>query len=327
MSDVILEVKGLKRYFPIKSGFLGGRTGVAKVLDGISFHVNRRETLGIVGESGSGKTVLLRTILRLIEPTGGSILFEGQDLATMGGEQLRHVRREMQIIFQDPVGSLHPRMTIEQTLMEPFIIHGVGDKAEREERVRQLLSLVGLNPDWRKRYPHQFSGGQRQRIGVARALALQPKLILADEPVSALDVSLQAQVLNLIQDLQEEFQLTYVFVAHDLAVLRQICDRIAIMYLGKIVELAPADAIYENPLHPCTKSLLAASPSIQAGLVENGAARVIARGDVPDPAHPPGGCPFHPRCPMAFDPCPTEVPPLIEAENGHWVSCHLVTPP
>lgn len=327
MSDVILEVKGLKRYFPIKSGFFGSRSSVAKVLDGINFQVNRRETLGIVGESGSGKTVLLRTILRLIEPTDGSIIFEGKDLTTMGGEQLRHVRREMQIIFQDPVGSLHPRMTIEQTLMEPFIIHGVGDKAEREERVRQLLSLVGLNPDWRKRYPHQFSGGQRQRIGVARALALQPKLILADEPVSALDVSLQAQVLNLIQDLQDEFQLTYVFVAHDLAVLRQICDRIAIIYLGKIVELAPADAIYENPLHPCTKALLAASPSIQAGLVEDGTERVIAHGDVPDPAHPPGGCPFHPRCPMAFDPCPTVVPPLVEAEPGHWVSCHLVTPP
>jgi oligopeptide/dipeptide ABC transporter ATP-binding protein len=246
----------------------------------------------------------------------------------MGGEELRQVRREMQIIFQDPVGSLHPRMTIEQTLMEPFIIHAVGSRAEREERVQRLMSLVGLNPEWRKRYPHQFSGGQRQRIGVARALALQPKLILADEPVSALDVSLQAQVLNLIQDLQDAFELTYVFVAHDMAVLRQICDRIAIIYLGKIVELAPADAIFENPLHPCTRALLAASPSIQAGLTEDDSGRVIARGEVPDPLHPPSGCTFHPRCPFAFEPCPTTVPRLMEVEPGHWVSCHLVnTPP
>jgi oligopeptide transport system ATP-binding protein len=325
--DVLLKVDNLKRYFPVRSGFLGRQTGVARVLDGISFDVKRRETLGIVGESGSGKTVLLRTLLRLIEPTSGSIEFEGKDLTGMPDEELRQVRRQMQIIFQDPVGSLHPRMTIEQTLLEPFIIHHVGDKAEREERVRGLMRLVGLNPDWRKRYPHQFSGGQRQRIGVARALALQPKLILADEPVSALDVSLQAQVLNLIQDLQDEFQLTYVFVAHDLAVLRQICDRIAVIYLGKIVELAPADTIYENPLHPCTKALLAASPSIQAGLSEDAAGRVIARGEVPDPAHPPTGCTFHTRCPMAFEICPTLVPMLNEIEPGHWVSCHLVTLP
>jgi oligopeptide transport system ATP-binding protein len=323
--DVLLRVEDLKRYFPFKSGFFGRQAGVAKVLDGISFDVNRRETLGIVGESGSGKTVLLRTMVRLIEPTSGSVEFEGKNLTDMHDEELRHVRRQMQIIFQDPVGSLHPRMTIEQTLMEPFIIHNVGDKAEREERVRSLMSVVGLNPEWRKRYPHQFSGGQRQRIGVARALALQPKLILADEPVSALDVSLQAQVLNLFQDLQDEFQLTYVFVAHDLAVLRQICDRIAIMYLGKVVELAPADAIYENPLHPCTKALLAASPSIQAGLTEDGAGRVIARGEVPDPARPPSGCTFHTRCPMVFEPCATKVPNLMEIEPGHWVSCHLVS--
>jgi oligopeptide transport system ATP-binding protein len=217
-------------------------------------------------------------------------------------------------------------MTIQQTLMEPFIIHGVGDKDEREERVKQLLSLVGLNPEWRTRYPHQFSGGQRQRIGVARALALNPKLILADEPVSALDVSLQAQVLNLFLDLQEEFQLTYVFVAHDLAVLRQICDRIAIIYLGKLVEIAPADAIYENPLHPYTKALLAASPSIEAGLSAAGA-QVVAHGEVPDPAHIPSGCPFHTRCPFVFEPCPTDIPPLIEAEPGHWVSCHLISSP
>jgi oligopeptide/dipeptide ABC transporter ATP-binding protein len=325
--DAILEVQDLRRYFPVKSGVLGRTSGVAKVLDGISFHVNRRETLGIVGESGSGKTMLLRTILRLVEPTSGKVILEGKDLTAMGNEELRQARRQMQLVFQDPLGSLHPRMTIEQSLMEPFVIHGVGDKAERQERVKNLLTLVGLNPDWRKRYPHQFSGGQRQRIGVARALALQPKLILADEPVSALDVSLQAQVLNLILDLQDEFHLTYVFVAHDLAVLRQICDRIAVLYLGKIVELAPSDAIYENPLHPCTKALLAASPSIEAGLEENGTTRLIARGEVPDPTDPPSGCPFHPRCPLAFEPCPTVVPQLIEVEPGHWVSCHLVTPP
>jgi oligopeptide transport system ATP-binding protein len=308
--DVILDVRGLKRYFPIKSGFLGRTTSYAKVLDGISFQVNRRETLGIAGESGSGKTVWLRTILRLMEPTDGSVLFEGKDLFQMSGQELRQTRRQMQMIFQDPVGSLHPRMTIQQTLEEPFIIHGIGDKAERVEKVRQLLSLVGLNPEFRSRYPHQFSGGQRQRIGVARALALNPKLILADEPVSALDVSLQAQVLNLFLDLQEEFQLTYVFVAHDLAVLRQICDRIVIIFKGRLVEVAPADAIYENPLHPYTKALLAASPSIEAGLAAD---RVTANGHGKGVSTTFSG-------PAAEEEAEVDIPDLVEVEPGHLVS-------
>ena len=300
--DVILRVRDLRRYFPIKSGFLGSTTSYSKVLDGISFDVQRREILGLAGESGSGKTVLLRTILRLIEPTGGSVEFEGRDLARMSNQELRLARRQMQMIFQDPVGSLHPRMTIQQTLEEPFKIHGIGDKAEREEKVRNLLSLVGLNPDFKVRYPHQFSGGQRQRIGVARALALNPKLILADEPVSALDVSLQAQVLNLFLDLQEEFQLTYVFVAHDLAVLRQICDRIAIIYRGRLVELATADAIYENPVHPYTRALLASSPSIEAGLREDGVERIAKVAELDAEA------------------ASADIPDMVEVEPGHLVS-------
>jgi oligopeptide transport system ATP-binding protein len=290
------------------------------VLDGISFHVNRRETLGIVGESGSGKTMLLRTILRLIEPTSGTVILEGKNLTAMGNEELRQARRQMQLVFQDPLGSLHPRMTIEQSLMEPFVIHKVGDKAEREERVKNLLTLVGLNPDWRKRYPHQFSGGQRQRIGVARALAVNPKFIVADEAVSALDVSIQVQILNMLLDLQREFGLTYLFISHDLRVVEHMSDRVAVMYLGKIVETAPAAKLYREGRHPYTRALLSAVPD-----PARKGERMVLQGDVPSPIDPPSGCRFHPRCPFAERRCASEEPAL-EFDGAHGVACHVFGP-
>jgi oligopeptide transport system ATP-binding protein len=313
MSAELLVVENITKAFPIKSGFLGRRTEKVPVLDDITLNVFPGETFGIAGESGAGKTVLLKTIGRLLQPTSGKILFEGTDLNLVRGEELRRLRKQIQMVFQDPVASLHPRMTIGQTLAEPLHIHKIGSKRERAERVEQLLELVGLNPAWRSRYPHQFSGGQRQRVGVARALMLEPKLILCDEPVSALDVSLQAQVLNLFLDLQEQLNLTYIFVAHDLAVMRQLCDRIAIIRSGRIVELAAADRIYASPQHPYTKRLLSASPSIEKGLLDDWEALALDRLPT-DPTE----CPFHDRV------CTIEGPKLVEIAPGHSVNCFLL---
>jgi ABC-type glutathione transport system ATPase component len=313
MTTELLSVENVTKSFPIKSGLLGRTTTNVAVLDNISLRVFPGETFGIAGESGAGKTVLLKTIGRLLRPTSGKIYFEGTDLTALRGEDLRRTRKQIQMVFQDPVASLHPRMTIGQTLVEPLNIHNIGSKRERVERVEQLLEFVGLNPAWRTRYPHQFSGGQRQRVGVARALMLQPKLILCDEPVSALDVSLQAQVLNLFLDLQEQLNLTYIFVAHDLAVMKQLCDRIAIIRSGRIVELAPADRIYECPQHPYTKRLLSASPSIEKGLLEDWEALKIdfLSAEAIE-------CPFHEGL------CTVEGPQLIEIAPGHWVNCFLL---
>lgn len=325
--DVILSVTNLKKHFPINAGFILQRqVGAVKAVDGISFDVMRGETLGLVGESGCGKSTTGRTILQLYEPTEGSVKFEGQELAGLPNNQMRLIRREMQIIFQDPFASLNPRMTVGSIVSEPLQIHKLyPNKAERQEYVEGLLERVGLNPYFINRYPHEFSGGQRQRIGIARALALQPSFIVADEPISALDVSIQAQVVNLMEDLQNEMGLTYLFIAHDLSMVRHICDRVAVMYLGKIVEMGPTAAVYDNPLHPYTQSLLSAVPEPDPSKEAN-RRRIIIRGDLPSPANPPIGCNFHTRCPVAFDLCNREPdPPLIEHEPGHWAACHRVT--
>lgn len=324
--EVILSVRGLKKYFPITSGLLIQRqVGAVKAVDGVSFDVYKGETLGLVGESGCGKSTTGRTILQLYRPTDGSVIFEGQDLTTMKGEALRRMRRRMQIIFQDPFASLNPRMTVGSIVSEPLLIHNVMKKNERQEYVENLLLKVGLNPYYINRYPHEFSGGQRQRIGIARALALNPSFIVADEPISALDVSIQAQVVNLLEDLQKELNLTYLFIAHDLSMVRHICDRVAVMYLGKIVELGSTDEVYDNPLHPYTQSLLSAVPVPDPELEER-RQRIILTGDVPSPANPPHGCNFNTRCPVRFDHCfePPD-PELIEITPGHWVACHRVT--
>lgn len=325
--DVILSVTDLKKHFPISAGFILQRqVGAVKAVDGISFDVIRGETLGLVGESGCGKSTTGRTILQLYEPTAGSVRFEGQELTDLPNSQMRLIRREMQIIFQDPFASLNPRMTVGSIVSEPLQIHNLyPNKAERQEYVEGLLERVGLNPYFINRYPHEFSGGQRQRIGIARALALQPSFIVADEPISALDVSIQAQVVNLMEDLQKEMGLTYLFIAHDLSMVRHICDRVAVMYLGKIVEMGPTDAVYENPLHPYTQALLSAVPEPDPSK-EASRRRIIIKGDLPSPANPPHGCNFNTRCPVAFDLCyQTPDPPLIEHEPGHWAACHRVT--
>ena len=325
--DVILSVNNLKKHFPINAGFILQRqVGAVKAVDGVSFDVIRGETLGLVGESGCGKSTTGRTILQLYEPTDGSVKFEGQELSGLPNNQMRLIRREMQIIFQDPFASLNPRMTVGSIVSEPLQIHNLyPNKAERQEYVEGLLERVGLNPYFINRYPHEFSGGQRQRIGIARALALQPSFIVADEPISALDVSIQAQVVNLMEDLQQELGLTYLFIAHDLSMVRHICDRVAVMYLGKIVEMGPTDAVYDNPLHPYTQSLLSAVPEPDPSKEAN-RRRIIIRGDLPSPANPPVGCNFNTRCPVAFDLCNHEGdPPLIEHEPGHWAACHRVT--
>lgn len=325
--DVILSVNNLKKHFPINAGFILQRqVGAVKAVDGVSFDVIRGETLGLVGESGCGKSTTGRTILQLYEPTDGSVKFEGQELSGLPNNQMRLIRREMQIIFQDPFASLNPRMTVGSIVSEPLQIHNLyPNKAERQEYVEGLLERVGLNPYFINRYPHEFSGGQRQRIGIARALALQPSFIVADEPISALDVSIQAQVVNLMEDLQQELGLTYLFIAHDLSMVRHICDRVAVMYLGKIVEMGPTDAVYDNPLHPYTQSLLSAVPEPDPSKEAN-RRRIIIRGDLPSPANPPVGCNFNTRCPVAFDLCNQEGdPPLIEHEPGHWAACHRVT--
>ncbi|GED67247.1 oligopeptide transport ATP-binding protein AppF [Brevibacillus reuszeri] len=320
-NDILLEVNGLKKHYPIKKGVFSSTVGTVKAVDGVSFSVSRGETLGIVGESGCGKSTTARLVIRLLQETEGSIRFAGKELTSLSKGELRGVRRDMQMIFQDPYASLHPRWTIERTLMEPMLVYGMGSRGEQRDRVLELLGNVGLNPSYAKRYPHEFSGGQRQRIGIARALVLQPQLIIADEPVSALDISIQAQVINLLQDLQEQYKLTYMFISHDLSVVRHISDRVAVMYLGRIVELAEKEKLFETPMHPYTQALMSAVPEVDGEKRE----RIILRGDVPSPAKPPTGCTFHTRCSSCMEICKTEIPVLKKAADGQLVACHLYT--
>jgi oligopeptide transport system ATP-binding protein len=317
--EVLLEVRDLVKHFSIGGGLFGGRAGTVRAVDGISFTLRRGETLGLVGESGCGKTTTGRCILQLERPTSGQVVFEGRELSALSDAELRPMRRRMQVIFQDPYASLNPRMTVGQILAEPLAVHGVvPDRQARRDRVRDLLSRVGLLPQHAERYPHQLSGGQRQRVGIARALAVEPSLIVCDEPVSALDVSIQAQIINLLEDLQADLGLTYLFIAHDLAVVRHISDRVAVMYLGKIAEIADRRELYENPLHPYTKALPIPDPALEAQRTHS-----VLIGEVPSPLNPPPGCVFHPRCPIAIERCRGEVPPLREVTPGHWAACLL----
>jgi len=320
MTKPLLEVKGLRKYFPIKQGLLGKTTGHVKAVNDISFHVNEGETLGIVGESGCGKSTTGRMLVRLLEPTEGSIVFDGKELTTLSANDMRKTRRDIQMVFQDPYASLNPRHTIERILSEPLLVHGLKDSEARKKKVHEFLEIVGLNAYHATRYPHQFSGGQRQRIGIARALMTNPKLVIADEPVSALDVSIQAQVLNLMQDLQKQFNLTYIFIAHDLGVVRHISDRIGVMYLGKMVEVSDSEALYNKPLHPYTQALLSAVPVPDPEYEKE---EKVLEGDMPSPADPPTGCAFHTRCPFKMDICMKQEPQLKEMEDGHSVACHL----
>lgn len=323
-SEVLLQVRDLVKHFPILRGTLIQRqVGAVKAVDGISFDVFRGETLGLVGESGCGKSTAGRSILQLYRPTSGSVLFEGVDLVKLKGEELRKMRRRMQMIFQDPYASLNPRMTVGQIISEPLVIHGAANGKEAQERAEELLRLVRLNPAYTNRYPHEFSGGQRQRVGVARALALEPAFIVCDEPISALDVSVQAQVVNLLEDLQSQMGLTYLFIAHDLSMVRHISSRIAVMYLGVIVELADRHELYNHPLHPYTQALLSAVP-IPDPVVEARRQRIILKGDVPSPINPPSGCRFRTRCPLADTICAEQRPEFREVQSGHWVACHMV---
>jgi oligopeptide transport system ATP-binding protein len=320
-NGVLLKVRNLKKYFPVRGGVFSKVIGYVQAVDGVSFDIKRGETLGLVGESGCGKTTAGRTILRLLEPTAGEVIFEGENIFKLDQEKLRKTRRNVQIIFQDPFGSLNPRMTVGDIVGESLLIHRIAnDKKEKEKRVRDLLETVGLNAGHVRRYPHEFSGGQRQRIGIARALALNPKLIVCDEPVSALDVSIQAQVINLLENLQEQFKLTYLFIAHDLSVVKHISDRVAVMYLGKIVELSATLNLYDNPQHPYTEALLSAVPIPDPTLKKQ---RIVLEGDVPSPFKPPTGCRFHPRCKYSKSVCSQEEPELIDIGNEHYVACHL----
>jgi len=317
----LLEVQSLKVHFPVNHGVFSRVRAHVKAVDDVSFSIAPGETLGLVGESGCGKTTLGRAIVRLVEPTAGSVLLEGEDLAQMSGSALRARRRKLQMIFQDPYGSLNPRMTVEDIIGEALDIHGLADsKSVRTKRAAELLKAVGLDAAYARRYPHEFSGGQRQRIGIARALAVEPKLIVCDEPVSALDVSVQAQIINLLQDLQHDRGIAYLFIAHDLAVVERISHRVMVMYLGKIVELAEARKVIRSPKHPYTRALISAVPQVEPDTKRR---RIVLRGDVPSPIRPPGGCHFHPRCPAAEKRCLTEAPVLREVAPGHWGSCHL----
>lgn len=321
--NLLMEVRDLQMHFPVTKGVIfQSRVGDIKAVDGVSFQIMRGETLGLVGESGSGKTTLGRCILQLLKPTGGQVRFRDQDLTQLSGKEMRPLRRELQVIFQDPYGSLNPRMTVGSIVEEPLIIHKQGNREERRRRVGELFEVVGLNPSMMDRYPNEFSGGQRQRIGIARALAVNPTFIVCDEPVSALDVSIQAQVINLLSSLQERFDLTYLFIAHDLSVVRHISDRVAVMYLGKIVEITDRDELYQDPKHPYTRALLSAVP-IPDPVIEASRERIVLTGDVPSPIDPPAGCSFHPRCPFAMEVCREETPALKPTSEGHSVACHL----
>lgn len=318
--STLLEVRNLKKHYPIRKGFFSKQVGAVKAVDGITLSVEQGETLAVVGESGCGKSTTGRAILRLIEPTEGEIMFNGTDVRSLNTEQLRRFRTDMQMVFQDPYASLDPRWTVQRILEEPLRTHGSASSGELKSRVEQLMEVVGLSPYQAHRFPHEFSGGQRQRIGIAWALALNPKFIVCDEPVSALDVSIQAQVLNLMQDLQEQYGLTYMFISHDLSVVKFISDRVAVMYLGRVVELAPTQDLFAKPLHPYTQALMSAVPVPNPAQKKQ---RIVLTGDVPNPETPPTGCAFHPRCPYAMDRCRSEAPALRTLDTGHQVSCHL----